>query len=186
MPDGTFKRPSMPKMLATLAPPVEALLGAHRAQLESLARRLVWDEEDARDVLQSAFADAIARWHTLREPAAALGFLRRIIVHRAMTHLRRRRLWTGVVDLLRVPSELPKLPDETFGQREHLEALGTALAKLSARQSAAFTLRYLEGLSVDEVADALELEKGTTRVHLQRAVKALRERGVLGELGGEG
>lgn len=171
----------MLKMLATLAPPVEALLGAHRAQLESLARRLVWDEEDARDVLQSAFADAIARWHTLREPAAALGFLRRIVVHRAMSHLRRRRLWTGLADLLRVAPERPRLPDEAFGQREHLERLGAALTALSARQATAFTLRYLEGLSLDELAEAMALERGTARVHLQRAVRALRERGVLGD-----
>lgn len=169
----------MPKMLATLAPPVEALLAAERPRLEGLARRLVWDDEEAKDVVQGALADAVGRWHTLKDGAAAPAWLRRIVVHRAVSHLRRRRLWGAVAGLLRVEPEPAPAPDEALDRRRHAARLGRALEGLPARQAAAFSLRYLEGLSLDEVADALGIDRGTVRVHLQRAVRRLRDEGAL-------
>jgi RNA polymerase sigma-70 factor (ECF subfamily) len=158
----------------------DAVLAAQRPRLESLARRLVWDEEDARDVLQGALADAVERWGDLKDEGAAAAWLRRIVVHRALSHLRRRRFWKALGAVLLVDEEsLAPGPDEAFERRAHLEALAKALGGLSVRQATAFSLRYLEGLSLDEVADAMQLERGTARVHLQRAVTALRAKGLL-------
>ena len=158
----------------------DALLAAERRRLWSLARRLVWDDEDARDVLQAALADAVERWPDLKDEGAARAWLRRIVVHRALSHLRRRRFWTVLSAVLRVDEEpLAPGPDEAVERRAHLQALARALDELSPRQAAAFSLRYLEGLTLDEVADALALPRGTARVHLQRAVTALREKGLL-------
>lgn len=158
----------------------DTVLEARRQPLERLARRLVWDSEDARDVVQSAFLQAVASWHTLSDMGAVEGWLRRIVVNRSMSLLRRRRFWKKVGQLLLVEEEaLSPGPDESADQRDHATRLAAALERLSPRQSAAFSLRYLEGLSLDDVAQALELDRGTVRVHLQRAVKALRREGVL-------
>lgn len=158
----------------------DAVLAAQRPALERLARRLVWDDEDARDVLQAALTDAVERWADLKDAAAAPAWLRRIVVHRAWSHLRRRRFWTALAGLLGVDEEdVAPGPDEAVERRAHLAALAHALDALAPRQAMAFTLRYLEGLSLDEVADAMALEKGTVRVHLQRAVTALRAQGLL-------
>lgn len=155
------------------------LVEAHQPALLKLARRLVWDSEDARDLLQAALADAWARRASLKDPAVAPAWLRQILVHRAMSVLRRRKVWKAIGALLFVAPEEPKAPDAHAEQSAHLRALSAALAALSPKQSAAFSLRYLEGLSLDEVAFALSCERGTARVHLQRAVTALRSRGVL-------
>ena len=53
------------------------------------------------------------------------------------------------------------------------------LEKLPARQAMAFTLRYLESWSFDEVAESMAIDRGTVRVHVQRAVTALRAAGAL-------
>ncbi|GMU59024.1 MAG: DNA-directed RNA polymerase sigma-70 factor [Myxococcaceae bacterium] len=158
----------------------DAVLALERPRLEALARRLVWDEEDARDVLQASLADAVERWPDLKDEARAAAWLRRIVVHRAWSHLRRRRFWQVVAVVLRVDeAQVAPSPDEAVEQRAHLEALGRGLSQLAPRQAMAFSLRYLEGLSLDEVAEAMALEKGTVRVHLQRAVRALRDMGLL-------
>ena len=164
---------------AALLMDFSGLVEAHQPRLLALARRLVWDSEEARDVLQFALADAWARRASLKDPAAAPAWLRRIVVHRAISVLRRRRLFRAVGALFLVEPEPAPVPDEQLSQAQHLSGLGTALEKLPARQAAAFSLRYLEGLSFEEVASALGCEKGTARVHVQRAVTALRLRGVL-------
>jgi RNA polymerase sigma-70 factor (ECF subfamily) len=160
----------------------DAAVTAARPRLEALARRLVWDSEDARDVVQGALADALGRWDTLHQEAAREGWLRRIVVNRAYSHLRRRRFWNVVGVILRVgEEEVAPSPDEVVEQREHRARLLAALERLPARQSLAFTLRYLEGWSFEEAAEAMEIDRGTVRVHVQRAVTALRAAGCLGD-----
>jgi RNA polymerase sigma-70 factor, ECF subfamily len=171
----------MLKMLATLVPPAQAVLSAERPRLERLARRLLWDEEEARDVVGAAFVDALACWGSLKDGAAASAWLRRLVVNRALTQLRRRRVWRAVGALLLVAPEPSPAPDEALGHRRHQAALAAAVERLAARQAAAFSLRYLEGLSIDEVAEAMAIDRGTVRVHLQRAVRTLRAQGVLSE-----
>jgi RNA polymerase sigma-70 factor (ECF subfamily) len=166
--------------LARVHPGRDAALEAARPGLERLARRLVWDEEEARDLVQSALLDGLTRWSALQDPAAAQGWLRRIVVNRAMSYLRRRRLWRVLGVLLRVDEEpVAESLEDDVARRAHLKALGAAMVELPARQATAFSLRYLEGLELDEVAEAMDLERGTVRVHVQRAVKALRLKGVL-------
>lgn len=157
----------------------EALVSAQRRGLEALARRLVWDAEEAKDVFQAAMTQAWSQRASLKDAAAAPGWLRRIVVHRAMSHLRRRRLWSAFSKLLLVEPEVVEPVDDDAERNEHREQLAEALEGLSPKQSAAFSLRYLEGLSLDEVAEAMAMNRGTVRVHVQRAVKALRAQGVL-------
>lgn len=170
---------------ATLTPGAaldfEQLAATERPRLERLATRLVWDTEEAKDLVQAALAQAWEQRARLDRPSSAAAWLRRIVVHRAMSLLRRRRVWRVLGTLLLVPPEHVPLGDETSEQAEHLSRLAAALDRLPPRQSAAFSLRYLEGLSIDEVAAALAIDRGTVRVHLQRAVKALRAGGVLSE-----
>ena len=158
----------------------DATLAAARPRLEALARRLVWDSEDARDVVQGALLEALDRWDTLRDPNAREPWLRRILVNRAFGHLRRRKFWNVVGAVLRVAEEeVAPPPDEAVERKEHHRRLLAELEKLPARQSMAFTLRYLESWSLDEVAESMAIDRGTVRIHVQRAVTALREAGVL-------
>jgi RNA polymerase sigma-70 factor (ECF subfamily) len=157
----------------------EGLVRAQRRGLEALARRLVWDAEEARDVVQGAVAQAWAQRATLADTGAAQAWLRRIVVHRAMSHLRRRRLWSALSKVLFVEPEARAAADDEAERAEHRERLAAALGRRSPKQATAFSLRYLEGLSIDEVADAMAIDRGTVRVHLQRAVRALRDEGVL-------
>lgn len=159
----------------------EGLVTTQRRPLEALARRLVWDAEEAKDLVQAAMVQAWQRRDSLHDAAAAPGWLRRIVVHRAMSHLRRRRLWQGLARVLLVEPEAVETTGDDVERSQHHRRLAVALEELSTKQRAAFSLRYLEGLSLDEVADAMGIDRGTVRVHVQRAVKALRLRGALPE-----
>jgi len=168
---------------AQAAEGVKTVLVAERPRMLSLARRLVWNDEDALDVVQSAYADAMAQWRGLADAQAAPAWLKRIVVNRALSLLRKRKVVRAVTSFFSAEPEPVPTPDEAATKRQHLLRLGRALEKLPPRQAAAFSLRYLEGQSIDEVADALGIDRGTVRVHLQRAVATLRAQGVLEEGG---
>ena len=73
-----------------------------------------------------------------------------------------------------VPAGDPDAEDRFFA-RQIEQRLGQALDKLSARQRAVFTLRHYEDRSLAEIAGILELDIGTVKVHLFRALEKLRE-----------
>jgi RNA polymerase sigma-70 factor (ECF subfamily) len=55
-----------------------------------------------------------------------------------------------------------------------MHRLRRGLQKLSARQRAVFVLRHHEGLPLQEIAGLLDLQIGTVKAHLHRAVTSLR------------
>ncbi|ADO68543.1 RNA polymerase sigma factor [Stigmatella aurantiaca] len=165
--------PSRPgKALA--APEFDALLAAEQGALLRLARRLVWDGEEARDVVQAALADAYEKRHALKDAKAGPAWLRRIVVSRAVSHLRRRRVWRTIREALDWGAELEPSPEEHFTGAERWRALGRSVRALPAQQATAFSLRYLEGLKLDAIAEAMGIGRGTVRIHLYRALKKLK------------
>lgn len=157
----------------------DALVRAEQLPLLRLASRLTWDAEEARDLVQTALTDAYAKRTDLRDPALAAPWLRRILVRRALNHLRRKRRWAALRTLLDLDPEPIDGPDTAYHQTQHLALLRQAVKVLPAGQATAFTLRYLEGLTIDDTADAMGIDRGTVRVHLYRALCKLRAQGAL-------
>ncbi|MCP3103362.1 sigma-70 family RNA polymerase sigma factor [Myxococcus sp. K15C18031901] len=153
----------------------DALLEAEQGALLRLARRLVWDAEEARDLVQAALADAYEKRRGLRDGAAGAAWLRRILVSRAMSHLRRRRVWSALRDALDWgPPEVAPSAEERYAGAQRWDTLSRALRALPTQQATAFTLRYLEGLDVDGVAEAMGIGRGSVRTHLHRALTRLK------------
>ena len=59
--------------------------------------------------------------------------------------------------------------------RQIQRRLELALAKLSGRQRAVFSLRHFDAMPLDEIAEVLKLDVGTVKAHLFRAIGKLRE-----------
>ncbi len=152
----------------------DALVEGEQGALLRLARRLVWDAEEARDLVQAALADAYEKRHALRDPRAGPAWLRRILVSRAMGLLRRRRVWSVLREVLDLGPAPQPSPEESFAGAERWRAFGRTLRSLPAQQATAFTLRYLEGLELDAIAEAMGIERGTVRIHLYRALQKLK------------
>jgi RNA polymerase sigma factor (sigma-70 family) len=93
-----------------------------------------------------------------------LAYARRIVVNECLTHLRRKR------------PELPtdEVPDGTHATAEQPMDLGNALDVLPARQRAIVALRFLDDLSVAEVARVLDIAEGTVKSQTARALDTLR------------
>ena len=137
-----------------------------------LAILLVDDFGTAEDVVQDAFAAFAARKTSLRDRNAALGYLRISVVNGARSTLRRRRTARAYAP----PHEVePDGPDaRAVLSEEHRQVLD-GLKQLAPRQREVLVLRYWSGISEREIAEALDISRGSVKSTASRALDALRE-----------
>ncbi|WP_134765724.1 SigE family RNA polymerase sigma factor [Nocardioides sp. 1609] len=148
------------------------LYAAHRLPLVRLAILLVDDRASAEDVVQDAFASLAGRLHKLRDPDAALGYLRTSVVNGSRSALRRRRTARAYVPP--AEAEPPGPDDRAVLAEEHREVLA-GLDRLAPRQREVLVLRYWSGLSEAEIAEACGISRGAVKSTASRALDALEQ-----------
>jgi RNA polymerase sigma-70 factor, ECF subfamily len=156
-------------------------------RLYALALRVTRDADLAADAVQEAFASALEKEGEFRGDARPSTWLHRIVYNKAVDLLRRRKREAPLPDEdaetldahdLQLAHGAPwaRPPDELLASAEARQALQAALGTLTPLQRAVFELREAEGRPTEEVAQILDLNPGTVRVHLHRARLRLRDR----------
>jgi RNA polymerase sigma-70 factor (sigma-E family) len=143
---------------------------AHRLTLVRLAMLLVDDRASAEDVVQDSFAGLASQREGLRDPDAALAYLRRSVVNRSRSALRRRRTARGYAPPRSIEAARP---DERAVLAEEHRQILAALDRLAPRQREVLVLRYWSGLSEAEIADALGISRGSVTSTASRALDQL-------------
>lgn len=157
----------------------EDLVRATSSDTYSLARRLVGDEDDARDVVQEAYLRAFRGIRRFRGDAQFSTWLHRITANCAATHLgrRRRHRHEELGDDPAVPDASPGHDPELVAESHALRDLLTAeLAELPPRLRAVVVLRDVYDLPHEAIATELGISVAAAKVRLHRARKRLRER----------
>ena len=152
----------------------QAVIAMYRTEylpLVRLAVLLVGDVGTAEEVVQESFIAVYRAWRRLRNVNKAVNYLRRSVVNRSRSVLRRR-----IAADRHAPKHEPDRPSAEQGAITQLErtALFAALRSLPARQREAVTLRYYLDLSEKEVASAMSISRGAVKSHTARAKAALR------------
>lgn len=141
---------------------------ARADELLRLAYLMCGDRHQAEDLLQEVLEQLYLRWRRISVSPEA--YARRALVNRTINHWRwRRRHREAPLDHAVEPSIADHAADVS-SRSEVLRLLGT----LGRRQRAAVVLRYLNGLSVGEVADLLGCSEATVRSHTFRGLAKLR------------
>ena len=153
------------------------LVERYGGRVYNIALRITGDADAANDCAQEAFIRAYRALHQY-DPALPLGpWLYRITTNASLNHVRRWHAHEAPVDELpESPEEQDAGPEATALRREELGEVVAAMAELPAAYRAALTLRHMQQLSYQEVADALDIPLGTVKTHLHRARAALRVR----------
>jgi RNA polymerase sigma-70 factor (sigma-E family) len=150
---------------------VHDLHDRHYRRLVRLAVLLLGDFARAEEIVQDAFVDLMARWSRMRDPAAALSYLRISVANGARSDLRHQRV------IRRNATERPADADSaevnalTHVERERVMS---ALSMLSSRQGQVLILRYYGQLSEAEIAESLGISRGAVKSHSSRGLHALR------------
>jgi RNA polymerase sigma-70 factor (ECF subfamily) len=158
-----------------------------------LAKRLMGDEESARDLAQDALMRAFVSLNGFRAKSSLKNWIMRIVVNEGIKRIRRRKLkkkvlgWfqSGDDSLTPVGYGLKKSdnPEKLVELQQQAAILSRVLDTLPARQRAVLVLRFMEGLSLDEIAMVLGVGRGTVKTHLIRAVRKIRLKRQEGALG---
>jgi RNA polymerase sigma-70 factor (ECF subfamily) len=145
---------------------LEALFRAHWPAAYRAAWFVVRDAQAAEDIAQEAFLAAVAALDRFDRRRPLAPWLRTIVARRAIDALRARNLRREIGD-----APLAALP---AAERAELAGdLGDALAALPDDQRTVVVLRHVLELTPGEIADVLDLPRGTVNSRLRRGLDAL-------------
>lgn len=161
------------------------LVERHQRRANSVAYGLVRNPEDAREVVQEAFIRVFRHRAEFAGQASFSTWLYRIVVNLSIDLLRKRSPGKAVefdesVDTDGAPDELlPRReggdPFATLDRKRLVAAMHVALEQLPPYHRAVILLRELEGLSYEEMAETLEVSKGTIMSRLFHARRKMQK-----------
>jgi len=164
-----------------------ALAERYARRIHLLASHYCQNTPDAEDLSQEVWLKAYQALKTFRFDSSFYTWLRRITINTFLNHRRsnffRRRGHTTVVQLLQIdPDDSGELVGSSSASPENIynkllfESVVNALAELTPSQRLAFLLRHYEGMSYDEIANAMNCSTGTAKKGVWRAITKLRAR----------
>jgi RNA polymerase sigma-70 factor, ECF subfamily len=163
----------------------DLLVARHQGRAYRLAWSLLRDAEDARDLSQEAFLRVYRTAASFRGEAKFSTWFYRILVNLCLDHRRRGRWWQRLAvrsttddpedDVLERQPAPAADPVDTLGREQVMARVWAEVDRLSRQQRAALLLQVQEDLSTSEIAQVLACSEATVRVHLHRAVSALRK-----------
>ncbi|MBX7257444.1 MAG: sigma-70 family RNA polymerase sigma factor [Candidatus Hydrogenedentes bacterium] len=151
----------------------EALYRAHVGRIHALCLRMTSDRATAEDLTQEAFIRAWQRLDSFRGDSAFYSWLYRLTVNVVLGDFRVKKRLAERVSNSEDVSDLPLAAAERpAGLRMDLDQ---AIAALPPGAREIFVLHDVEGYKHEEIAEMTGLATGTSKAHLHRARRLLRE-----------
>ena len=163
----------------------ETIVRTYGARLLAVARRLVRDEAEAQDVVQTAYLSAFRAVDQFEGAAQISSWLHRIVVNTALMRLRSRKrkpeesieallpLFQADGHHVEQFSDWAAPADQLLQQKETRVTVRACIQQLPVHYREVLILRDIEELSTQDVAAALSMTPTTVKVRLHRARQAL-------------
>jgi len=164
---------------------IRVLIQKYNRRLYRIARSIVGDDVEAEDVLQEGYLRAFSALGGYRGESSLATWLTRIVVNEALQRLRHRkshaletaasRAVLKMADIIPFPTNASLLdPEKTMAQHEICALVERAIDGLPQEFRSVLVARTIEGMSVEETANALGLKAETVKTRLHRARSMLR------------
>lgn len=152
-----------------------ALFERFAPHVERILARCLGRDPELADVLHDTFVQAFASAATLRDSSALKAWLSMIAVHVARGLIRRRKVRRWLV--FWAPEDLPEAASSHASPEDSraVSRVYALLDRLPADDRLAFTLRYVEGMSLQEAAEACGCSLATVKRRISRAQQAFFE-----------
>jgi len=135
--------------------------------------RFAHNREDAEDMLQEAFIKVFSQIHTFQNKGAFEGWIRRIIVHTCINHLKKNKRFNESVDIINASSI--QVREESIPSIVQAKQIVECIRLLPIGYRTVLNLYAIEGYSHKEIAAMLDIEESTSRSQYTRAKQMLEE-----------
>lgn len=162
------------------------LVDTYSAQIYRLGLKMLGNEQDAEDVLQNTFLNAMTHLSSFEGRSSISTWLYRIASNEALMQLRRGKKKISIEDIQQENSDeglLPEifvdwsiLPENELLAGEGKVTLDEAIKNLPENLRMVFILRDIEDVSIKDTAEILNLSETNVKTRLLRARMFLRER----------
>lgn len=149
----------------------ETLARESARRLFLVCHRILRDSDQAEDAAQRALVEMWRDLPSLRDPDRFEAWTYRLAVRCSLAEARRERRLRGTVRLL---ANGPAPGFDALGAVADRDALEGAFRRLTPVQRAVVVLRYFVGLSLEEIAQAVDVPTGTVASRLRYALRAMR------------
>ena len=147
----------------------EELVGHWQPRLWRHALRLTGGHDAAADALQETWLAIVRGIRKLDDPARFGSWARRIVTHKAADRIRRQQRQRNLTrEVGQLSAADPDGPGE-HGEQDEITRLRGAMQRLSPDSRAILALRYLDELSVAQIAVILDIPRGTAKSRLHHA-----------------
>jgi len=160
----------------------DSVVRTYRPRIFRYALASLRDRDAAETVTQDCFLKAHRAWDGFRGDAALQTWLMQIAVNLVRDVGRNRRLqfWKrAAVGLDSASDWIPDgavSPEDRASARQRVDAIWAVVEQLSERQRTVFLLHYMEDMDPAEIEAVTGITRAAIKVHLFRAVRAVRER----------
>lgn len=141
----------------------------HYRSLVRLASFSVDDRETAEEVVQDAFVKLVGGNYRI-EAGKEIGYLRSMVLNGARSALRKRQVRRAHTP--DAPGLVAAAEEAGVASTEH-DAIIDALRQLPEKQASVLVLRYYLDLSEADIADTLDIARGSVKSHAHRGLKRL-------------
>lgn len=162
------------------------LMDIYSAPIYRLGLKMLGNAQDAEDVLQNTFLNALTHLSNFEGRSSVSTWLYRIAANESLMQIRRKKSNISIEDMQSEDADddvMPAtfidwsiLPENELLTGEGKTAIDAAIKKLPESLRMVFILRDIEDVSIKETAEILNLTEANVKTRLLRARMALRER----------
>jgi RNA polymerase sigma-70 factor (ECF subfamily) len=150
----------------------QELYKLYAGAMYNICRRMMGNEEDAKDVLQEAFIDVFSRLHTLNDDKLFAAWIKRIVINHCLNELKRKKVdFRYLNERFDVPEPVPDAGPDEYEVKRVLRAID----QISDGCKVVLNLYLFEGYDHQEIAEILSISESTSKAQYSKARKKVRE-----------
>lgn len=140
----------------------------------NICRRMMNDEDEAKDLLQDAFVEAFLKIHTLKELSTFSAWIKRITVNKCINAIKKKRIFAISIDEnVDLPEDNEKVDRDIMSHEA--QSIMRALEQISDGCRTVFNLYLFEGYDHKEISQIMGISESASKAQYSKAKQKIRD-----------
>ena len=154
------------------------IIKAHQQKIYAVVFAMVRNEAETDEIVQQTFISAFKGLKKFRSESSIETWLVKIALNNTRTYFRKRKFLSFFYDN---EGNAADIKDETQNTEKAVEneavkkGVAKAIAKLPFRQKEVFVMKHLNGFSIKEISQVLNIAQGSVKANIFKAIKNLQK-----------